>query len=56
MTIREANAQAMMLLNTVTIVGQANIEKVANVFKLLEAIDRKLADLEKEGTENGGGV
>lgn len=54
MTIREANAQAMAILNTVTIVGQSNIAKVANVFQILEAIDAKLADLEKEGVENGG--
>lgn len=54
MTLREAIAQAMMNLNTVTITGQSNIERMANAFKYLDAVDSKLADLEKEGAESGG--
>lgn len=52
MTLREAVSQATAILGTVTVSGQANIQKLSNVFGLLDAVDSKLAELEQQ--EKGG--
>lgn len=58
MTLREAVTQAAAILGTVTVCGQANIQKMANAFGLLDAVDSKLAELEQQeqGGENNGTV
>lgn len=56
MTLREAVSQATAILGTVTVSGQSNIQKLSNVFGLLDAVDSKLAELEQQekgGEDNG---
>lgn len=58
MTLREAVTQATAILGTVTVSGQPNIQKLSNVFGLLNAVDAKLAELEQQekGGEESGAV
>jgi hypothetical protein len=58
MTLREAVTQATAILGTVTVSGQPNIQKLSNVFGLLDAVDAKLAELEQkeQGGEESGTV
>lgn len=56
MTIREAVTQAATILGTVTVSGQANINKLSTVFNLLDAVDNKLAELERQDEKDNGTV
>lgn len=56
MTIREAVTHAGMILGTVTVSGQENIQKLSNVFNLLEAVETKLAELERRDEKDNGTV
>lgn len=56
MTLREAVTQATAILGTVTVSGQPNIQKLSNVFGLLDAVESKLAELESQEVKEDGTV
>jgi hypothetical protein len=56
MTIREAVTQAATILGTVTVSGQSNINKLSTVFNLLDAVDNKLAELERQDVKEDNGT
>ena len=56
MTLREAVTQAAAILGTMTVSGQSNVQKLANVFGLLDAVDSKLAEVERQEVKEDNGT